>query len=208
MLASLATVAVFIGTTPAFGHHILGIPHYAYEDDYPQTPVLTYAVEAAHYDVKVTGYPGELEPGDRCSLYVYVTDKASGLPFDGSVGLTVFKKNMIRADEPVYGPLTADLDESVYKFYPQFDAEAEYLAELSFGDPDHPWVVDLPMVVGEPASPWVSLAVAAVGMAIAGVVLRAVMIKRRRSARRRRRAESMQTARQDSGEPLRRATGS
>jgi hypothetical protein len=47
-----------------WAHHILGIPHYAYDEQYPQTPVLTYRVDAGANELKMTGYPG---PGTRAS---------------------------------------------------------------------------------------------------------------------------------------------
>ncbi len=56
----------------ASAHHIMGIPHYAYDEQYPQTPVLTYRVEAGPYDVKMTGYPRQAPAGGTlyaASLY-------------------------------------------------------------------------------------------------------------------------------------------
>ncbi len=177
---TLALALLLGSAAPASAHHILGIPHYSYEEDYPQTPVLTFAVEAGPYDVKVTGYPGELEAGDQCSLYVYVKDRESGLPYDGEVTALVRRKGMLTAGEVIYGPITVALDESVYKFYPRFEREAEYMAEVSFGEAGHPWIIDLPMVVGEPSSPWAPIVGAAGAALVFAVGLRAALIKRRR----------------------------
>ncbi len=164
----------------ATAHHILGIPHYAYDEQYPQTPVLTYRVDAGAHEVRMTGYPGVPAPGERCSLHVYIRRSDSGATFDDQVTLTVSEDRLIGTDPVVYGPVTATLEESVYKFFPEFESEANYTARIEFHADNEPWMIDLPMVVGEPGSPWLVLAGVAVATSIFLVVIRAVRIKKRR----------------------------
>jgi hypothetical protein len=178
-LAALACT-LLLGAGPAAAHHILGIPHYAYDEQYPQTPVLTYKVEAGPYDVKMTGYPGIPQPGERVSLHVYIRERRSGMPYDEGVTLTVTRDRWIGADPIVYGPMQATLEEAVYKFFPELPVEANYTARIAFEGRVEPWSIDLPMVVGEPGSPWAVLGGVAAATAVFLLVMRAVRIKIRR----------------------------
>jgi len=177
-----ALVVLLWGVSPVFAHHILGIPHYAYEEDYPQTPVLTYQVELGRYEIKMTGYPGIPQPGEPNSLHVYVREIGSGDLFDGTVRLTVFEDRLIGEDPVIYGPVDALLDERLYKFYPTFPSESDYLVRVFFEQDGTPWTIDLPVVVGEPGSPWTVVGGVVAAVLIFLVVVRAARIKMRRAA--------------------------
>ena len=102
-----ALLALLLLATVAHAHHILGVPHYSYDEDYPQTPVLSYRVDAGEYDVKMTGYPGKVEPGERCSLHLYIHHKATGRLFDAPVTMTVVRDRMFLED-PISGELSPE----------------------------------------------------------------------------------------------------
>ncbi|MDA0321643.1 MAG: 4Fe-4S binding protein [Verrucomicrobia bacterium] len=182
-LLPLVIVISFLGSSAA-AHHILGIPHYSYDEDYPQTPVLTYKAEAGAYDVKMTGYPGKPAPGDRCSIYIYVNHRDTGAVFEKALTFTALEKRWLGKDEVVYGPMPAELDQAVFKFYPQFDAESEYMLRVEFEAEGEPWIIELPMVVGEPGSPIFVLGGVASGVVLFLVIIRAIRIKRQRSVKR------------------------
>ena len=181
-LAALCVLLLLGSVRLASAHHILGIPHYAYDERYPQTPVLTYRVEMGPHEIKMTGYPGKPKVGERCTLHLYVRRLDDGKLFDDTVTLTVFRDRLIGTDTAVYGPAEARLEESLYKFYPVFEVEANYLVRVAFEAEGAPWIIDLPMVVGEPGSPWAVLGGIAIGVATFLVVIRAIRIKRRRAA--------------------------
>jgi hypothetical protein len=130
----------------------------------------------------MTGYPGVPEPGEPNSLHVYVREAGDGELFDGTVRLTVFEDKLIGTDPIVYGPMDASLDERLYKFYPTFPIEADYLARVFFEKDGTPWTIDLPIVVGEPGSPWVVVGGAVGALVLFLIVIRAARIKMRRSA--------------------------
>lgn len=182
----LAAALVFMMATAmingAQAHHILGTPHYAYDEQYPQTPVLTYRVAAGRYDVRMTGYPGNPKPGEQWALNVYIVDEAGEL-FDDKVKVTVAHKPMFGEGDVIYGPMEARLEEAVYKFYPRFDAEGNFQVELSFQGDDEEWVIALPVVIGTPRSAASILAIGGVGFLVLFVVGRAILIKVRRRKR-------------------------
>ncbi len=173
----------------AMAHHILGVPHYAYDEDYPQTPVLTYSVEAGPHNVRMSGFPGKPQPSERCALHVYVDRVDNTAPFQGPVTLTVMRDRLLGADPVVYGPVDAELEEAMFKFFPVFEDEANYTVRIEFYAEGAPWILDLPMVAGEPGSPWG--VVLGVGGGVVGflVIIRALRIK----ARRRERMRTMDT---------------
>jgi hypothetical protein len=171
---------LLVCSLPVAAHHILGVPHYAYDEDYPQAPVLTYKVQAGPNEVEMTTYPGRPAPGERCSLHVYILPTDKERIFDAPVTLTVFRDRMIGADPVVYGPMEAQREEALYKFYPQFPLESDYVVRIDFMESDESWTIDLPIVVGEPGSPWVLLGGIAFGVIAFLVVIRALRIKMQR----------------------------
>jgi hypothetical protein len=175
-------VACFIYMLSAQAHHILGIPHYAYDESYPQAPILTYKVKAGVHEVQMTGYPGNPQPNEACSLHVYVRSLDGGAPFDGAVSLKVHRDRFILADPLIYGPSEAKLEEAIYKFYPRFDQEANYNVFIDFEYNGEPWTIELPMVVGEPGNPWVVLGSVGGGLALFIIIIRAIRIKQKRRA--------------------------
>ena len=181
-ISYLTTVGVLILSFQASAHHILGVPHYAYDEEYPQTPVLTYSVNAEGYMVKMTGYPGHPEPGERCSVHVYALSPELGAPFDGTVTMTVRRDRAFGKDPVIYGPVEAEIEEAIFKFYPTYDAEARYLIDVTFDREGAPWTIRLPIEIGEPSSPW-SVVFFGIGAALIGfVLLRAFLIKASRNA--------------------------
>lgn len=180
LVAMLAASSLVVPVEPALAHHILGIPHYAYDERYPQVPILTYLVNAGPNEVKMTGYPGRPQPGEQCFLNVYIRGLEDGEPFNGGVSLEVIRDRMLGSDPVIYGPVQAKLEEAVYKFYPRFDAEANYIVRITYEAEGAPWIIDLPMVVGEPGSPGLVLAGVGVGLAAFLILMRAFRIKRRR----------------------------
>ncbi len=167
---------------PAAAHHILGVPHYAYDEQYPQTPVLTYKADLHDYQIEMTAFPGKPEPGERTSIHVYIRNTHTGEVFDDMVTLTITRDRLLLAGPVVYGPIEAQLEESMYKFFPNFDREGNYSLELAFEAEDEHWVIELPMQVGEPTSPWAALAGGAAGIATLVVLTRAARIKMKRRA--------------------------
>ena len=176
----LLLAAMILAATTAGAHHILGIPHYDYDERYPQVPILTYRVNAGALEVKMTGYPGRPEPGEQVFLNVYMQDLSDSSLFGGEVTLEVLQDHMLGSDPVIYGPAVATLEEAVFKFFPRFPEEANYTIRISWQAEGAPWTIDLPMVVGEPGSPWTLLASITAGVVVFLVVIRAARIKLKR----------------------------
>jgi len=183
MMRTLLLMLCLLPCAQASAHHIMGIPHYAYDEQYPQVPILTYAAEVGPNELQMTGYPGIPAPGERCTLHVYIRDRASGAAYEGNVRVTVSRQTFLGDDEVVYGPVDAALEERLFKFYPEFPDEANYLVRIEFEAEGAPWIVELPMVVGSPGSPWRVLGSVLTGFVLLVVAIRAVRIKQARRLR-------------------------
>ena len=168
---------------PAAAHHILGVPHYAYDEQYPQTPVLTYKADLHDYQIEMTAFPGKPEPGERTSIHVYIRNTHTGEVHDDTVTLTITRDRLLLAGPVVYGPIEAELEESMYKFFPNFDREGNYSLELAFEAELEHWVIELPIQVGEPGSPWAAFAGGGAALVALLATVRAVRIKRKRAAK-------------------------
>lgn len=165
-------------------HHILGIPHYAYDESYPQAPVITYAVEAGPYLVKVTGYPGKPAPGELAQVHAYVTRRddpsavyagpiAARLERDGLLGTSV-----------VWGPSATRFEDNLHKLSPRFGDEGRYRLRLELDLEGQPYEIDFPLFVGDPTGATATLLGWGGSLLLLVVLVRAARIKleRRRAA--------------------------
>ena len=180
--AGLAAVAL---ATLAYGHHIMGVPHYAYDEAYPQAPVVTYAVQAGPYVVKVTGYPGRPAPFERAEIHAYLQTADEREIYSGPIEASVRRTGLL-GQEVVWGPNPALFDDNLHKFTPSFGEAGQYHIRLELDLEGQPYEIDFPIAVGEPGHPGRTLLAWLGGVAVLVVCLRAARIK----LERRRRAEA------------------
>lgn len=181
-LAITASTALFVGLLAAGspGHHIMGIPHYAYDKNYPQAPVITYKVAAGPYILELTGYPGKPVPKELTQMHAYVYRKSRKSDvFEGPIKASVFRRKLGQK-ELVFGPVGTRFEEKLHKFSPVYGVAGNYMVRMEMQIEGQPYEIDFPLVVGDPKSalwPFLSWALA---LAFAVVVIRAVKIKRAR----------------------------
>jgi len=169
--------------TPALpAHHILGIPHYAYDKNYPQAPVITYKVLAGPYVLELTGYPGKPVPGEMSEMHVYVYKPGPKKDvFGGKIEASVTREGML-GKEKIFGPVATRFEERLHKFSPIYKEAGKYRVRLEMQLEGQPYEVDFPILVGDPSSPLALLASWVLGLVAVIVVLRAIKIKRARRA--------------------------
>jgi hypothetical protein len=155
----------------------MGIPHYAYDESYPQAPVITYAVQAGPYVVKVTGYPGKPAPGELASVHAYVVRAdGSGERYTGPLEARIERDGLF-GPEVVWGPAEARYEENLHKLSPTFEEEGSYRIRLELELEGQPYEIDFPIVVGDPSSPTAVLAAWGAAVLLLVVVVRAARIK-------------------------------
>ena len=76
---------------PVRAHHILGLPHYSYKENYPQAPTLEYPATTGPYDVLLTSYPGKPVPAEPANLAVYIKNRDTGVPYGEPITVQVLQ---------------------------------------------------------------------------------------------------------------------
>lgn len=172
------------GASPAAAHHILGIPHYAYDESYPQAPVLRLRESVGGWDVTLTCYPGTPAPGERSEIHVYVAAaQRHRRPFERTVELVVYQLGLLGGRTAIHGPVTGVAAQHLFKFFPRYPVVGHYEVVLRLHHADRIDTLAFPMVVGEPGNPWLTLGLFAGGLGSFVVVVRAIAIKRARRLR-------------------------
>lgn len=185
-LALLLLAATLVAVSPraALAHHILGLPHYSYKENYPQAPTLEYPATTGPYDVLMTSFPGQPVPGERTTIAFYIKDRETGLPYDRPVTLRVLQTATFGANTVVMEPTMHEPSTNQHKFFLTFPTDAEYIVELTMDVEGQTEAIPFLLVAGEPsAASSVSIA-GGIGLGAFLLVVRAIRIKRKRSAAR------------------------
>ncbi len=164
----------------AEAHHILGLPHYSYKENYPQRPTLEYPATTGPFDVLLTSYPGVPIPGEPANLALYIRDRETRRVYGESVSLRVLRTATFGDNELILPPTTRFPVEHEYKVQVTFPADGEYIVELSMPVEGRTEVIPFLMIAGQPSAFASIAAVGSGGFVIVLVLLRAIQKKRRR----------------------------
>ena len=149
----LLTLALGVSfATPASAHHILGIPHYKYGEEYPQIPYVEVVAEVGTRQLVFTYFPGTPKPGDRVRFKLYVRDEVTGEPFRDPLTATFVQRKFFGADEVIAGPLTLKVgvgpEGNDYKFFHTFEAAEAYELHIDFPNGDTHELIPFPISIG------------------------------------------------------------
>jgi ferredoxin-type protein NapH len=164
-------------------HHILGLPHYSYKDNYPQAPTLEYPATTGPYDVLMTSFPGHAVPLERTTIAFYIKDRNTGLPYHLPVSLRILQTATFGANEIIMEPTIHEPTTNQHKYFVTFPADGEFIVELTLEVEGKPEVIPFLMIAGQPSAAKSIVFAVAVGMSIFLIVVRAIHIKRQRSSR-------------------------
>jgi len=182
-MAGWLLLAALLAPAPATAHHILGLPHYAYKENYPQAPVLEYPATAGPYDILLTSYPGNPIPGEAANLAFYIKDRRTGRPYDRPVNVRVYQTLSFGRTREILPITECRSFDNLFKVSVTFMEDGEHVVELSMEVEGATERIPFLMVAGNPASGGgILMAGAALGFLLFLVTVRAVKIKRRRRA--------------------------
>jgi ferredoxin-type protein NapH len=134
----LAPLAFLLPPSGALAHHIKGLPHYGYIENYPQVPTRELRVSAPPYEVTLIAYTldgidrGKSGLPDDAMLYVSVTDTRTGKAHRGRVEVTLRPAD---GGPPVLRGFDQPLEESVYRMRATLPAST-YEVEIRIGGAD------------------------------------------------------------------------
>ncbi len=154
----ILAACLFLAPAVAQGHHILGLPHYSYKENYPQAPVLEYPATAGPYSILLQSYPGVPNPGEQANLVFDIknteTDKRYGQP----IKVRVLQTFTFGENREILSATKDQLGDVLYKVYPTFPEAGEYVVELTMDVDGQPETIGFLMAVGNP-SPTTSIIV-------------------------------------------------
>jgi len=178
-IATILAVAALVPTT-AHGHHILGLPHYSYDENYPQVPVLEYETTMGPYSVLLQSYPGKPKPGDQTNLAFHIKNTEAKRSRTEPIKVRVLQTFTFGSNREVLSTTVEPIGEVLYRIYPTFPDEGEYVVELTMDVDGEEQTVGFLMVVGDP-SPTTSILVAlGCGLGVFLITIRAIKKKRQR----------------------------
>ncbi len=180
LVGFLLGIVALPGTAEA--HHILGLPHYSYKENYPQVPTLEYPATTGPYDVLMTSYPGAPTPGEAATVTFYVKNRQTGQVYDRPLTLRVLRTATFGSNQTVFGPESRARFDNEYKYTVTFPQDGEYIAELTMEVEGRTEVIPFLMIAGNPTSTVSILIAVGGGLLVFFVVVRAIKIKRMRRA--------------------------
>jgi len=179
----LALLVVLLVPAPASTHHILGIPHYAYSDEYPQVPFVEVIAQVGTHDLDFTWYPGIPDPGDRLRFKLYVLDRVTGEPYREPLRVEIVRKRFFGGAEAVAQPFEIRTgvgpEANDYKFFHTFDAAEAYEVRVHMPDGERIEMVPFPVTIGRTDDR--PLLYGAAGILILAVAVVAVIKRRQRA---------------------------
>jgi ferredoxin-type protein NapH len=174
-IACIGSVAL-----PAEAHHILGLPHYSYKENYPQVPTLEYPAQTGPYDVLLTSYPGIPLPGETANIAIYIKNRQTGAPFEQPVEVRVLQTYTFGKSRDVFPRAQCLPFDNLHKLSVNFPEEGEYIVELSLEVEGKIETIPFAMIAGNPTATASMLVATGIGLTVFFVVVRAIRIKRAR----------------------------
>lgn len=174
-IACIGSVAL-----PAEAHHILGLPHYSYKENYPQVPTLEYPAQTGPYDVLLTSYPGIPLPGETANIAIYIKNRQTGAPFEQPVEIRVLQTYTFGKSRDVFPRAQCLPFDNLHKLSVNFPEEGEYIVELSLEVEGKIETIPFAMIAGNPTATASMLVATGIGLTVFLVVVRAIRIKRAR----------------------------
>ena len=131
-----AALVVTLFATSAWSHHIKGLPHYGYLENYPQIPTRELFMEAAPYEITLVAYLLEDINVDRAAMpgeamiYVSVFNRTTLKPYEGDLRISLAAAG---GGDTVAEDFSEPLEETVYQMRASLPAAA-YDVEIFVGD--------------------------------------------------------------------------
>lgn len=182
---SLFIMLALICTAPpsASGHHILGLPHYSYKENFPQAPTLEYPATSGPYDILLTSYPGKPIPGQPATVSFYVKNRETDEPYDRPITMRVLQTFTFGESKVIESPVISEPFMQPHKVTVTFPEDGEYVVELTMEVEGKPEIIPFIMTAGEPSAVTSVLIATGLFLVVFVVTVRAIKIKRARRLR-------------------------
>ncbi len=180
-IASITAVIVLLAANAtAYAHHILGLPHYSYKENYPQVPTLEYPASTGPYDIVMTSYPGVPTPGEAANVAFYIRNRETDVPFGSPVTVRVLQTATFGRNKTILHETRIEPLDKTHKLSVTFPEDGEFIVELTVDVEGQPEVIPFLMVAGQPTATTSILAAIGGGLVVFIITIRAIKIKARR----------------------------
>ncbi len=169
--------------TPAMAHHVLGLPHYSYKDNYPQRPTLEYPATTGPYDVLMTSYPGIPVPGEPANIAMYIKNRESQQVYAEPITIRVLQTSTFGDNIIILPSTTRTPFDNEYKVHVTLPVDGEYVVEISMPVEGRVEVIPFLMVAGQPTAMASLVITGSFGVVFVFVAIRAIQKKRQRRRR-------------------------
>jgi ferredoxin-type protein NapH len=166
--------------TDSYAHHILGLPHYSYKENYPQTPTLEYPAMSGPYDILLTSYPGKPVPGEAASFSFYVKNRETGDPYNLPITIRVLQTFTFGESKVILKPTVSEPFQHPHKLSLTFPEDGEYVVELTMEVEGKPETIPFILTAGEPSATTSVLIAVGIFLLLFIITVRAIKIKRTR----------------------------
>ncbi len=167
-------------TSNLFAHHVLGLPHYSYKENYPQRPTLEYPATTGPYDVLLTSYPGIPNPNEPANLAFYIKNRKTKEVFKEAVSIRVLQTSTFGENTTILPSTSALPFDNQHKLQCTFPVDGEYIVELTLVVEGREEVIPFLMIAGQPTATMSIILTTLLGIVILYVVVRAIQKKKAR----------------------------
>jgi len=181
LAALIVATTMLIMPSSASAHHILGLPHYSYKENYPQAPTLEYPATSGPYDILMTSYPGKPIPGEAANVTFYIKDRNTDTVYQHPVSVCVLKTATFGGNETILPETVVEPFDRTHKVTVLFPTDGEYVVELTMRVEGQDEVIPFLVVSGEPTARGAVLVIVGAATALFVIVVRAIRIKRARA---------------------------
>ncbi len=181
VVAAIALAGLLAGDAAA--HHVKGMPHYGYLENYPQTPTWERRVSAPPWEVTVVAYLLEgldrsrSETPDDAMIYVSLKELATGKPYRGRLRVEI---RPVGDGVRTRRSFTAPLEETVYRMRAALTADSYDVVVRLPGRRAALATVRLELSQG--LNWWLVASLAVAALAVAGIAAAAIRRRRRIAA--------------------------
>ncbi len=166
----------------ARGHHILGLPHYSYKENYPQAPVLEYPATTGPYSVLLVCYPGTPVPGEPANMVFDIKNTETGKRYERPITVRVVQTFTFGSNREILPAMNVPAYDVLHKVSATLPEDGEYVIEMTMDVGDQKETIGFMIVAGDPGATTSTVVLAAClgGLAVFLVTVRAVKKKRQR----------------------------
>lgn len=150
LLVGLLISSVVSAPPLAWSHHVLGRPSYSLNEDSNTPPSMQLEVQIGRYLVTMMAFPAFPKVGEESRIRLYAAHLESGEPFIGEVQFSVRDDRWFADPAEILG-VQRPID-GIYRQSLLFSQEGDYWVTTRFEAGGEPYIIDLPIRMGNPAS--------------------------------------------------------